>query len=99
MPVGPARQFTVEVPARFYGRFAPGQAVPCLVPSLGHGTINGRVLRVAAWFHAPSLPSARGAAPTTALGTEKVFGLTVALDFDDAQGERVPPGATASIDL
>ena len=99
MPVGPGRMFTVEVPARFYGRFAVAQQIPCVVPSLGHGTINGRVLRVAAWFHAPSMPSLRGAAPTAALGTEKVFGLTVALDLDAAQGERVPPGATASIDL
>jgi multidrug efflux pump subunit AcrA (membrane-fusion protein) len=99
MPVGPGRMFTVEVPARFYGRFAPGQQVSCVVPALGHALVKGEVLRVAAWFHAPAAASAVAGAAGAALGTDKVFGLTIALDLDAAQADRVPPGATASIDL
>lgn len=99
IPLGSGRRFTVEVPARYYGRIAAGDTIPFVVPALGRGARAGTVLAVAAWFADPADARAERAIRGTVGATEKVFLLTIGFELSADELDQAPPGATAYVDL
>lgn len=99
IPVGNRRTVEFEVPARFYGRFKVGQELPVVVPALGLAPRLGTVTTVAAFFlDSRSWRDEIRFAGAVGL-SEKVFLLSVTFTFTDDELARVPPGATAHVDL
>ncbi len=96
MPIGPGRRFTVEVPARLYGRFRAGEAIEYVLPLLGSVPRRGVVAEVGSWF---ADASSEQADPDAEAPPEKIFYLTVAFDLAPDQVDRVPLGAIAYVDL
>jgi len=97
IPIGPRRQFVIEVPARFYGRFASGQTISFMAPSVAAEPLTGEIAAVAACFVAPS---ALKDAASRAVGlAEPVFTVTIAFTLPDHLVELAPPGITAYVDL
>ena len=99
IPLGNRRRFTVELPARFYGRFTAGDVLPFVVPALGHAARDGTVEAVAAWFADPADARAERAVRGTVGASEKIFLLTIGFALTDDELDRAPPGATAYVDL
>lgn len=99
IPLGNRRRFTVEVPARFYGRFTTGDAVTFTVPALGRGPRRGTVEAVAAWFADSVDARAERAVQGTVGAGEKIFLLTIGFELSADEIDRAPPGATAYVDL
>ncbi len=96
MPIGAGRRFTVEVPARLYGRFRAGEAIDYVLPLLGSLPRHGVVAEVGSWF---ADASSQQADPTAEAPPEKIFYLTVAFDLGDEDLDHVPLGAIAYVDL
>ncbi|HYE05498.1 MAG TPA: hypothetical protein VEL07_08195 [Planctomycetota bacterium] len=99
IPLGGGRQFTIEVPARFYGRFAAGDQIAFTAPALGAQARTGRILRVAGAFFDSAEAKDRIAERGTVGLPEKVFHLTVAFELAEHEIDRLPPGTTAYVDL
>lgn len=99
IPIGNKRTVVFEVPARFYGRFQVGQELPVVIPALGLDPRQGTITTVAAYF----LDSRAWRDEIRFAGAvgvaEKVFLLSVTFAFTDSELARVPPGATAHVDL
>ena len=99
IPLGNRRRFTLEVPARFYGRVAAGDALSFVVPALGRGPRRGTVEAVAAWFADAVDARAERAVRGTVGASEKIFQLTVGFELSADEIDQAPPGATAYVDL
>jgi hypothetical protein len=99
MPVDDQRILEVEVPARFYGRFAVNSAVPVMVPALGAAPRPATVVAVAAYFADPSGAAEERISHGSVGVPERVFRLTLGLDLTPEEALRAPPGSTAYVDL
>ena len=99
IPIGPAREFEVEVPARLYDKFEIGQPVKFVAPALGLDPREGEVKRMSSSF----MPSAAAEEEHFVRGTigmpRKVFKMVIAFELAEEELDRGPPGITAYVDL
>lgn len=99
MPIDDRRTMEVEIPARFYGRFAVGTTVAVVVPALGGASREATVVAVAAYFADPTGVREERASHGSVGVPERIFRLTLGLDLSPVEAQRAPPGSTAYVDL
>jgi len=98
MPLGAQRQFEIEVPVRYHGRFEIGQSVPLVVPALGRTRRQGVVRRLSHFMHGQAAWEQRVGRGTIG-EPEKVFKMTLAFELRPDEIEKGVPGITAYVDL
>jgi multidrug efflux pump subunit AcrA (membrane-fusion protein) len=96
IPIGTARNFTVEVPARLYGRYQVGAPIDFVIPALGLAPRRGTISIVGSYFAVSSADRADSASIAI---PERVFMLTISFDLSEAEADKAPPGSTAYVDL
>lgn len=99
MPLDDQRLLELEVPARFYGRFAVGGRVPVVIPALGATTHEAWVVAVAAYFADPAGAKQERASQGSVGVPERIFRLTLGLNLTSGEARRAPPGSIAYVDL
>ena len=99
MPKGIDREVRIEVPVRFYGRFAMDEEVPVHVPVLGLEAVKGTIRAISHHFHISELARDEYFVRGVVGAPPMVFTITVALALTDDQARAARPGVTAWMEI